>query len=364
MEVRGGEVARGLRPALRLNPRSIDLVSVIVPAFNAERYLATCLASLLDQDYPHLEIVCVDDASTDATPRVLRDWAARDPRVVVRSNAANRGRGASCNAAVAQATGRFVAFVDADDYVDRHYIGRLVDAACSTGTRLVSARFTAVADDGHVTRPRRPTGSYRALTWSRDEHLGEYLGQRLGGWRHAVLAERRFLLEHDLRYREGVRYAEDFPFQLEAWWRAGSVGLVADPLYYYRQSAGSLTARFADEAGDLDDLVAGLKGGRAVLVREGGRHWLSAYEDYCRIRIVHAVRMLVRHQAGLTHADVIAAERRMTVALGLAPLTAARLFLDVPGIGPRRAMSYMVARRSPGLARALYLRGRTRPAAT
>lgn len=94
-----------------------SLVSIIIPVYNTAEYLPQCLDSLLNQTYPHLEILCVDDGSTDNAWAVLQEYAVKDSRVKV-FHQENAGVSAARNRALANATGEWLAFIDSDDWLD------------------------------------------------------------------------------------------------------------------------------------------------------------------------------------------------------------------------------------------------------
>lgn len=117
-------------------------ISVIVPVFNARKYLADCLDSLLGQTFKDTEIICVDDGSTDGSAAVLKEYAGHDGRIRVFSQS-NRRQGAARNLGLQKAVGRYVFFVDADDWLDENALellwrkARETDAdIVLTGTRL------------------------------------------------------------------------------------------------------------------------------------------------------------------------------------------------------------------------------------
>src|SRR4051794_5310797 len=108
------------------------LVSVVVPMFNVERYLLDCLESLAGQTLRDLEVVMVDDGSTDSTTSIAAAFAARDDRfVLVRQ--LNGGLGRARNAGADRATGEYLAFVDSDDLVTSNAYRLLVDSLVRTG---------------------------------------------------------------------------------------------------------------------------------------------------------------------------------------------------------------------------------------
>lgn len=99
-----------------------ELISVIVPVYNAGEYLSNCVLSLIQQSYKHFELILVDDGSTDESPANCDTWAETDSRIKV-IHQENKGAAAARNMGVAAAKGDYIAFVDSDDTVDEHYLG-------------------------------------------------------------------------------------------------------------------------------------------------------------------------------------------------------------------------------------------------
>lgn len=111
------------------------LVTVVVPVYNVKEYLAPSVESLLGQDYPNLEILLVDDGSTDGSGALCDQYAARDPRVRV-LHQENQGQAAARNHGVAQARGEYTAFIDSDDYVAPNYISYMEEMMEKTGSQI------------------------------------------------------------------------------------------------------------------------------------------------------------------------------------------------------------------------------------
>ena len=116
-------------------------ISVIVPCYNAQRYLNVCLESLKAQRTPELQMIFIDDGSTDDTSAMLDAFAASEPRAQV-IHTKNRGVSAARNAGIALAEGRYIAFVDADDALEEASLSRLYQAAVRTGAQILSANHT------------------------------------------------------------------------------------------------------------------------------------------------------------------------------------------------------------------------------
>lgn len=137
------------------------LVSVVLPCFDAERFLPEALDSLLTQTYRHLEIVAIDDGSRDATPLILQQHAARDPRVRVLQNRANVGLIETLNRGVSESDGEFIARMDADDVSAPDRIERQVNALLQrSDSDIVGAGIRLVDKAGRRlgTRPPRCRG--------------------------------------------------------------------------------------------------------------------------------------------------------------------------------------------------------------
>jgi glycosyltransferase involved in cell wall biosynthesis len=333
----------------------MDLVTVIIPAYNVERCIRQCVESVLAQDYPDLEILCIDDASPDSTAAILEELQARDDRITVVRQRENRGGGATRNHGIAMARGRYLVFIDSDDYIDPRFISSLVETASRTGARMVVSRSYQLFDAGRVAIPKgRAELPEGAATY--EQYLELYLSKQLAGWRPSVFAERSLMMEHGIRYREGVRYAQDFPLEVQLPLFAGSVGFASGALYYYRQTRGSLVHAYGADLRDLESLISGLRAGRAVLAEHCGDTWTTRYNAFCYFRIVRTALKMLRH--GLSRREVLIGQRMMADGLDLPPLSLPRLLFGIDGLTLRQKASYVLGLMSPALAAAVYARVR------
>ena len=116
--------------------RNVDnqLVSIIVPVFNAEPYLAQCLDSILAQTHRELEVICLNDGSTDGSLAIMQAYAARDERIRV-IDKQNQGYGATCNRGLEEARGAWISIVEPDDLLQPGV--RLVNRECGCGSRIL-----------------------------------------------------------------------------------------------------------------------------------------------------------------------------------------------------------------------------------
>ncbi len=123
-------------------------VSIIIPVYNMEAYLRECLDSVLSQTLREIEAVCIDDGSTDSSPTILAEYAARDPRVKVISQK-NAGSGPARNAGIAESKGEWLMFLDPDDFFSApDTVERLYDAVRDSGLQVARGRVFQVGPDG------------------------------------------------------------------------------------------------------------------------------------------------------------------------------------------------------------------------
>lgn len=125
---------------------SKGLISVIIPCYNLEGYIRKCIDSILGQTYKNLEVIAIDDGSTDRTPDLLAEYAAKDDRVVILRQE-NSGAGAASNRGIEAARGEFIAFVDNDDWIEPEMYERLHRAMTANDADIAVCNFNLVYED-------------------------------------------------------------------------------------------------------------------------------------------------------------------------------------------------------------------------
>ena len=214
------------------------LVSFIVPVYNAEIYLGPCLESLRSQTWPDLEIILVNDGSTDGSGQLCAAAARVDGRIRFLDRP-NGGVSAARNAALAAAKGDYLQFSDSDDLLTPDATETLVRAAQVTGADLVISHFFRV--DGEKQAQRGHIKGERLLT--RQEFAQEMVKAPANYYYGALwnkLYRRSIVEKQGLRFEEGVSWSEDFLFNLEYLRHVRLVAAVPKPLYYYHKRPGSL----------------------------------------------------------------------------------------------------------------------------
>ncbi len=218
------------------------LVSAIVPVYNTGAYLRECLDSLLSQTLRELEVVCVDDGSTDDSAKILEEYRAKDARVVVVTQA-NAGVSAARNNGVAHAGGKYVCFVDSDDRVSREFCAKTSEVAEKYGadvTRFYSRRELRKTCKRFAAAKRLVGESLKPFYDSPtldERRLFVYLSGFHACW--SCLYRREFWLEHQLQFPIGIRLSEDTYVNYAAFSKAKRVAFFEDSLYYWRKREGS-----------------------------------------------------------------------------------------------------------------------------
>ena len=223
-------------------------ISVIVPAYNAAPFLETCVRSILGQDFSDLELLLVDDGSTDGTGALCDRLAETDPRIRV-IHQENAGVSAARNRGVREATGELIAFVDADDWLERSAYGEMIRAMDAAGADCAVCGYDLVWPDGsrQPFASPLPNGVFSTDAVN-DALVLPLLGDRISAtlvlgtvWRY--LFRRSVILEHDIRFSGA--YLEDEIF-LIAYFSAAPCRLasVDKSLYNYLQNPASVTRRY------------------------------------------------------------------------------------------------------------------------
>ncbi|MFD6200276.1 CDP-glycerol glycerophosphotransferase family protein [Streptomyces rubiginosohelvolus] len=228
------------------------LLSVVIPVHNVEDYLEDCLRSVAEQTLDAIEVVMVDDGSTDASGRIAAEFAARDERFhLVRQP--NAGLSAARNTGVRHTTPTvpYLAFADSDDVVVHDAYERMTAALESSGSDLVTGNVWRLTGQG-----RQQAWQYRWLTVPRSRtHItrdSRLLADRVA-WNKVF--RRSFWDAHAFAFPEGRLY-EDTPVMIPAHHLAGSVDVLAEHVYYWRVREGSITRRRTDVTGVRDRIAA------------------------------------------------------------------------------------------------------------
>lgn len=219
----------------------MDTVSVIVPVYNISEYLDKCIASVCRQTYPALEILLVDDGSTDDSPEKCDQWADKDNRIRV-IHKKNGGLSDARNVGLDAASGSFVYFLDGDDYIEPN----LIETALSymdSDVDLVAFQYQKEWPDGTVKKSPYKIGDYLLTNDQAKAHFLLTVLLRYGiGWEAWSRLFRRDIIEKwALRFVDNRKiFAEDLYFSLCYCSHIRKIVCIPDSLYHYIQRSGSI----------------------------------------------------------------------------------------------------------------------------
>ena len=218
-----------------------ELVSVIVPVFKVEPYLAKCIESILCQTYENLEIFLVDDGSPDRCPQICDEFAQKDSRIKV-IHKINRGLSSARNAALDEFTGDFVCFIDSDDYIEPTYVETLLTLQRKNNADLVICEYDYAERDGRLY-------DHKKITWNRViSHKdfwtlfcdSDYRIFTAVAWNKLYRAK----IFENVRYLQGKCMEDNFIIKsiIE---ECDVIYVTSQSLYYYVQRPDSIMGRFS-----------------------------------------------------------------------------------------------------------------------
>lgn len=215
----------------------MELVSIVIPVYNVEAYLDRCIASAAGQSYPHLEIILVDDGSTDRCPAICDLWAQKDPRIRV-IHQANGGVSAARNAGIAIASGSYVLQLDSDDYIASCAIENMIHTARETGADLTICDFVKGSDPNYSF----PDSGIKAaeVIDARTALLRIYIDST-NALKYVAPCFKLYKKElfADMQYPVGKIF-EDIYITHKLLYRCRRIAVLDEPLVYYFQRPGSI----------------------------------------------------------------------------------------------------------------------------
>ncbi|SDK52313.1 Glycosyltransferase involved in cell wall bisynthesis [Cryobacterium psychrotolerans] len=269
------QLVRIARQGANASTREVPLVSVVVPFYNVESYLGQSVDSILAQTLTSLEVILVDDGSTDGSARIAADIAARDSRVQVLTQA-NAGPGAARNVGVARASGAYLTFVDSDDRLPAGALDTLVRSAMTNDADIVVGAIRRF-DSNRVWLPEWVKGVHSCP--AQGIRLIELPGLLRNNYPVGKVFRRAFWNSHDLAFRRGVIY-EDQPLIAQMYSRARSINVLTEITYDYRrrEDRSSISQR-PEEIADLRDRIAAWNLSLSTLLDEAAAPVVAGWYD-------------------------------------------------------------------------------------
>ncbi len=220
----------------------MDLVTIIVPVYNVENYLYRCLDSIVKQSYKNLDIILINDGSTDNSLKICNNYAKNDTRITV-INIENSGPSICRNIGLEKAKGSYISFVDSDDYIEKNFIETLLKTQENTNADVVGCSINVNDVNGDIFDAYN---DYELVTYKKNTLIKEYLEDKIAFAVWGKLFTKESLINQKfLNYRVN----EDRMFMWNIFNKINTYTVIGHPLYHYmRRSNNSLTSlEFTDE---------------------------------------------------------------------------------------------------------------------
>ncbi|MBQ3544324.1 MAG: glycosyltransferase [Lachnospiraceae bacterium] len=230
-------------------------ISVIIPVYNVELYLKECLESVLQQEYKNIEVICIEDCSTDNSKKVLESIAREDCRVRVFLNKNNSGLSKSRNIGIDMARGEYLLFLDSDDYLVDNSLKVIVQKADELSVDMLSFDSKSIYEGSRITYDGKRKKTYKnevlrgGDAFVEQRHNGDY---KVPVWQY--LYRRDFIKRNELYFVEGI-YHEDVLFTFFAYMYANKVMFLNELVHMYRVRKESITTSKSLLHKRIEDLV-------------------------------------------------------------------------------------------------------------
>lgn len=229
-----------------------ELVSVIVPMYNVEKYIGKCLESILQQSYSNLEVICVDDASPDDCATACKEVAEKDDRVLLIEKEKNEGLAEARNTGLKSASGKYIMFIDSDDWIMEDMVEKLVLEQKKSGADIVQCGFVKVRNE--LLDVRLPADESEELLTGREAILRMYATPHIQpDVEFTIVCDKLYTKEilNGISFTRGKMFEDQF-FTYRCFDRSKRIAVISRKGYCYRYNNNSITKskysiRFQDE---------------------------------------------------------------------------------------------------------------------
>lgn len=269
------------------------MVSLIIPVYNVEKYLRKCLDSAVNQTFRYVEIIIVNDGSTDGCLSIIHEYALKDERIKV-IDQKNMGLSAARNNGLGIAVGDYIAFMDSDDWMDTCFLEKMYDAAESSNADIVICNHLYTFDKGaKVSLP-----SYNKTQELSSEDALRMLIKDSGiqSFAWGKLYRKHLFQAEDIGYPEGL-FFEDVATTFKLFYYAKKIAFVNEPLYYYLQRGGSITKKM--EPKKIFDYITAITLMRGFLEdKDAFKQYYSEYRYMCyKLFVISVIGLIIVHSA-------------------------------------------------------------------
>ena len=270
-------------------------VSVIVPAYNAENVVENCVKSILSQSMQNLEIIIVEDGSKDSTRKIVTELAKRDNRIRLILKEQNEGLSAGRNSALEMATGEYIGFVDADDWVEKDYFETLYKQGNQADLIVTGYMHDAMDENRNVVNVSRDVLMASGFWKEKKEIVSKAADvdtAKMFAYTWNKLYKRKIITANKMNFSKQV-LIEDFLFNTCFWDKIESLSVVGVAGYHYvKASKDALTQKFLADFLDIMDLrFDSIK----QLLKKNEVYSGNARQQLANVYIKHAIAGVVRN---------------------------------------------------------------------
>lgn len=226
-------------------------ISIIVPVYNSDKFLNKCLDSILAQSYDNLEIIIVNDGSTDNSANICDEYSKKDNRIKV-IHKDNEGVSIARNTALDFTTGDYISLIDSDDYIDNDFYEKLINCLSSNSADIALCKYT-LDFENNVVKPEEP-----GLEFFANEHNIKYLftdKNKVNAYLCRGLFDANLFKSE--RYDESIKYMEDLHLFIRLIEKSKKIAVVNEHLYHYYQNPNSATHKLSKDR--INNQIFGLK---------------------------------------------------------------------------------------------------------
>lgn len=293
-----------------------NLISIIVPVYNVKKYLDSCIKSLIVQTYHNIEIILVDDGSTDGSEAICDDWEKRDKRIHV-IHQRNKGLSEARNTGIQFARGNYISFVDSDDYVENTIIEQLYQSIIKNKTEMSICGYYEVIENDFI----KHYYSGDDVITPKDFFVSIFGGVSLGSYAWNKLYRRE--LFDLIRFPEKQKF-EDINTIYKLIIQCDRISVVKECLYYYVRRDNSITMSI-DEKGINDQLYA---------IKERYEYIKRNYPELNKMALQQLYRMQITSwnqivRAGKSQSSILQEQLRIDIKKNLKILKSGSLKYDL-----------------------------------
>ena len=232
----------------RVKLNNLYKISVIIPVYNSEKYLPECLESVINQSLKDIEIICVNDSSTDNSLDIIKEYALKDKRIkVISQENTGNGAGSARNRGIENANGEYISFIDSDDYIEKDFLQKLYETAKEYDADVACCGVIREGVGVNGVNGQKIQLKFKEIKVSDNPDDNLKVSKSLPypyPWNKVY--KRDFLISYGIKYEENIYY-EDLIFTPFVITKAEKLISVPDVFYHYVEREGSVTSTINDD---------------------------------------------------------------------------------------------------------------------